>query len=56
MDGPCILDLEFATTEPPELHTQDNNFSAGACGGMNVSFRGKWVESMPRSPKKLEKR
>ena len=46
--GRCVIDFQFASKNPPEMQVHQNEFEAGACGGMNVSFGGKWVKFTPK--------
>jgi hypothetical protein len=50
VEGPCVVDFEMASKRPGEMQAHQNEFEAGACGGMNVSFSGKWVKFTPRFP------
>ena len=56
VEGRCVLDLEFASSNPAELQVHQNEFEAGACGGANVSFSGKWIRFTPPSTKRPEDR
>jgi|SRR6185312_688634 len=47
VEGSCVIDLRLASRNPTEIQADQNEFEAGACGGMNVTFSGKWMKFIP---------
>lgn len=47
VDGSCVVDLAIVSSKRAEIQAKQNEFEAGACGGMNVTFSGKWVKFIP---------
>jgi hypothetical protein len=48
VEGSCVVDLDMGSKRPAGMQARQNELEVGACGGMNVSFSGKWVKFTPR--------